>query len=93
MQTQTTTDINRLRNGRCKYTWGELRAIHEIGPFAIVEALWPDGEIYFHPYVDEKDSGNSAPTLHRDRLQPRGYGSALGRSRPSGVAGRDAAGS
>lgn len=70
-----TTNLTLLRRGT-PYTWGQVIAIHEIGPYTIVEShpwLEQDGRIRtgvpdptsieFHTYVNGLCCSHSYPTL------------------------------
>jgi hypothetical protein len=62
-----TTDLEELKNG-APYTWGKLIKIHEIGDYAIVEALWYDrtnkvSEVKYHSYVNKKCTGHAFSSL------------------------------
>jgi len=70
-----TTNLKELRSG-ADFTWGELRKIHEVGEYAIVEYHpWkvksptvitgnPDMEkLEFHCYLKENDTACSCESL------------------------------
>lgn len=61
-----------------KFTWGPIDAIHQVGPYTIVEyrrdnsnttSADPDGlaashdQTHFHPYIDGKDTAQSFLSL------------------------------
>jgi hypothetical protein len=62
---EKTTDLDRDRR---RFTWGKVVDVHEIGPYAFIEAIWKvkgpsNGKTGFFVYIDGKDMGTSAPTL------------------------------
>ncbi len=59
MREETTTNLHNIKKGH-KFAWGEVVAIHEIGPYSIVEATSDrnDGEPAFYLYVDGNDTSS-----------------------------------
>ena len=61
MLSETTTDLDIIRTMPSRFVWGQVTAIHDIGPYTFVET----DEGGFHVYVDGKDTCHSATTLDR----------------------------
>lgn len=75
-QDDRTTDLAEVKAGR-PYTWGEVIAVHEIGPYAVIEALpWTrsgmavntgtvdyEAPHNFHCYTDDRHLGHSFGSL------------------------------
>lgn len=62
-----TTDLALLEVG-VKFTWGDVKKIHHIGPYAVVEFAWGDtwdnaGEVAFHPYFNGRETNTSYDSL------------------------------
>jgi len=58
-----TTDLDKLKNG-ARFTWGELVKIHEIGEYAVVEAIDKEDKLpCFHSYVAGRSCSHAYPTL------------------------------
>lgn len=59
----------RLAPDGTRFVWGDVRKIHEIGRYQIVECLndlaGPDGvrPTTYHPYIEGQDAGTSYPSL------------------------------
>jgi hypothetical protein len=59
-----TTDLNLLRKTPNHFTWGHIRAIHDIGPYTIIEYTSAGSGIrQFHVYVDGKDTSTATLSL------------------------------
>ncbi|WNV83112.1 hypothetical protein [Umezawaea sp. Da 62-37] len=67
-----------------KFPWGPITAVHEIGPYAIVEyrrdasntskRAWADhGSTYFHPFIDGRDTGLGLESLDSALVHAIGY--------------------
>ena len=61
-----TTDLEKLKAGS-PFTWGEIVAWHEIGPYAILEYLDKEEPIsrrrLFHTWIDGRDQNSSFLSL------------------------------
>ena len=59
----TTTDLDKLKNG-ARFAWGRVIMIHEIGSYAVVEAMSDsEHEIQYHSYIDGRSCAHAYPTL------------------------------
>lgn len=65
MSTNTTTNLATVRKEPQRYTWGKIRQIHEIGPYAVIEyeSQEDNGETRWSPYVNGQDLRRSMLNL------------------------------
>lgn len=57
--------MTKLSKGLGEFTWGEVRCVHHVGEYDIVE-YYPDAhpdDISFHPYIDSRDTCHSYESL------------------------------
>lgn len=59
---RTTTNLNIIRRAPRHFTWGEVVAVHDIGPYSLVE---------FHPHVFE--DGRGTDKVDYDATEFHGY--------------------
>jgi len=68
---ETTTDLDKLKKG-AKFTWGEVRSIHEVRDYGAVEYQAPEsregGGIYYTSYLNGQALGHSFLTLEEALL-------------------------
>jgi len=60
-----TSDLSKIEKGH-PFVWGEIRKIHKIGEYSIVEYLSKDDEnvsVLFHPYYEDRSDNVSYHAL------------------------------
>jgi hypothetical protein len=70
-----TTNLNELRQDS-KFTWGDILQFYDVGPYVIAEYIPlrdSSSELYYHVWVDGKDSCRSSCTLEGALAEAMAY--------------------